>query len=467
MIRKIQQTIRARALLKEGQHVLLAVSGGADSVALAYALHYVQKAYGLHLTLAHLHHSIRGSAADEDAEFVQELAAKLGCACRVEQVDVPVMAVQRGLSLEMAAREARYDFFSRMALEVGAHVLATGHTADDQAETVLLKLARGAGPQGLGGIAYVGAWKGLRVIRPLRDITHAQACAFLRRHGLGWREDASNLSLHFLRNRVRHEVLPLLETRLNPNIRAVLTRTAEVMSEENAWLDDLARERLLACVRPADPTTLSAGRLGLEPLAARRRIAKLWLSDQGAPPDSIDFAALDRILQLAESSQGSRSVPLPGGWLVSRHYDALTVKVGSDDEEQGFCQVLAIPGETILPEQGLRITTRWDKGIIRQKTSVGQLPSEVSLDAGVVKRASGLVIRSWRAGDAIRPLGMTGSRKLQDLFVDAKLPKALRKTTPILACRKEVVWLAGYRVARGWEVKKPQGISLRVFIERI
>jgi tRNA(Ile)-lysidine synthase len=468
MIRKIQRTIKTRALLKDGQHVLIAISGGADSVALTYALHHLRKAHRLKLTLAHLHHSIRGQDADEDARFVRELAMKLGLPCELDQVDVPALATRKGLSLEMTARMVRYDFMARVARECGADVLATGHTADDQAETILLKLARGAGPQGLAGISYRGEWKGLPVIRPIRDVTHAQACAFLRRHGLSWREDNSNQSLHFLRNRVRHVVLPVLEKQLNPGIREVLARTAEVMSEENAWLDDLARERLSKCISTPMPAVLLIPPWRQEHLAARRRMIRLWLVDRGIPSETIDYAAVERIMEIMESSEGTRTIPLMGGWEVSRQYEELIVKRAGNTEGPGFSQKLEIPGETLLPAQGLRVITNWSQGIIRSKTAIGKFPCEATLDAQAVNKAGGAIfIRSWRTGDRIRPLGMSGSRKLQDLFVDAKIPREHRSFVPLLESRGEIIWVAGYRVAQGWEVRNPTEKCLRVLIERI
>ncbi|MFH0953985.1 MAG: tRNA lysidine(34) synthetase TilS [Verrucomicrobiota bacterium] len=467
MLRTVQRTIERHRLFRRGDHILVAVSGGADSVALAYALHYLKKRYRLSLTLVHLHHGIRGRAADEDARFVNELAWRLGLPCVQARVDVPRRARQAKLSLEMAARELRYDFFVRAAHAAGAGCVATAHTADDQAETILLKLARGAGPQGLSGIPHVTERHGLRIVRPLLDVTHPEVVRFLRRYGLKWREDESNLDPGFLRNRARHEILPLLESRLNPQVRRALLRTSELIREENEWLDTLARGLLGKCLERKRPAVLRVDPLKRLRLAARRRVIRLWLISREVDPECVDFDAVEGIERLLREPRGTRSVSLGGGRSVVRRYRALSLEQTAGAEEPSFCAPLVVPGETILPEQRLRVVTRWDRGVLRQTgAKVGELPAEASLGARAARRAR-LRVRSWQPGDPIRPLGLGGSKKLQDLFVDQKIPRDRRSQVPVLESRGEVVWLPGYRIARGWEVKDPSGPALHVFVRRI
>lgn len=464
MLHTIQHTIETHRMLRRGDHVLLAVSGGADSVALAYALHALIRRYRLTLTLAHLNHGLRGRAAAEDARFVSELAWRLGLPCLQGRIDVSRHARDTRVSIEMAARELRYGFFVRTARETGASCIATAHTADDQAETILLKLARGAGPQGLSGIPYVTQFRGLRVIRPLRDVTHRDAARFLERHGLAWREDRSNRDPRFLRNRARHEILPLLESRLNPRVRRALLRTGDVMREENEWLDALATRLLGRCAARGAPAALSAGRLKQCRLAARRRVLRLWLVRGGMDPDAVDFDAVDTLDHLLRERSGTRSVSLPGGWRAVRRYDRLSLERETGALPGAFRVRLLVPGETILPEQGLRIVAKWDRGVIRQAGArIGGLPAEASLGARAAAGAA-LYVRSWQPGDRIRPLGLAGSCKLQDLFVDRKVPRDVRGRVPVIEGRGEIAWLPGYRVARGWEVKDPSGAALHIFL---
>lgn len=467
MLRVVQKTIQKQRLLRPGDHVLVAVSGGADSVALAYCLHFLRKKYRILITLAHLNHGIRGRAADQDALFVKELAWRLGLSCVLGKANVPRLKRARGVSLEMAGREARYDFLERVAREVGANCIATAHTADDQVETVLLKLARGAGPQGLSGIPYCADRHGIPIIRPFRDVTHSEAVLFLRRHGLIWREDKSNSDMAFLRNRVRHQVLPLLESRLNPQVRRAILRTAELLREENEWMDSIACELWNQCVEYAKRDELSVDKLNRLPLAARRRVLRLWLMSGGVDADRLRFETIDHVERLLVAPRGTRAVSISGALRVMRRYRSLVIQKKTAAVGVAFREKVAVPGETILRDQGLRIIAKWAAGIIRKRgVRAGDLPAAASLGAEAL-RHSLLYVRSWKAGDRIRPLGMAGSRKLQDLFVDQKIPRESRDRVPIFECRGDIVWIPGYRVARGWEVKDSRNRSLHLDIRQV
>lgn len=467
MLRIVQRTIRKHELLRPGDHVLIAVSGGADSVALVYALHFLKEQYRVSIALAHLNHRIRGRAADQDAQFVKELAWRLGLHCVQERTDVPRMARERGISLEMAARESRYKFLERTACEVGANCIATAHTSDDQVETAFLKLARGAGPQGISGIPYSADRRGLRIIRPCRDVTHAEAVRFLRRYGLGWREDKSNVDMTFLRNRVRHQILPLLESKLNPQVRRAILRTAELLREENEWLDSIARRLWSECVEGPKRNGLNVEKLNGFPLAARRRILRLWLVAGGVDPDQLGFETIENIERLLVAPRGTHAVPVAGALRVVRRYRRLTLEKHSVSAGGAFRERIAVPGETLLPEHGLRIITKWATGIIRKRgAQVGHLPAAASLGAEALCH-SPLYVRSWKAGDRIRPLGMSGSCKLQDLFVDQKVPRDSRDRIPVFECRDAIVWIPGYRIARDWEVKESRAPSLHIYVRQV
>ena len=467
MFRDVMHTIQSNHMLAAGQHVILAVSGGADSVSMLYLFHHLRRHYGIQLTIAHLNHKIRGEEADEDAEFVRGLAWRLGCSCVEEVVDVPALAASKGISLEMASREARYSFFAKVVERIGADLVATAHTSDDQAETILLKLARGTGAQGLGGIPHITSINGVEVIRPLLDVSHTDALRFLEKHRLLWREDSSNNDVYFLRNRVRHEILPVFESRLNPQIRRALARTANVLSEENAWMDALARDRMKRCVKRYAPEVLLTDALKAQVLPARRRIIRLWLLDRGVKQDDVDFQAVDRIDDLARRQDGSQSVPLAGGWKVHRRYNEMTVEPAIVYKDMLFCEPVKIPGETILVNPGIRVVTRWNKGVYTDPpVGLGKLPATATLGAEAIGNSQ-ILVRSWRDGDRIRPLGLDGSQKVKKLFVDNKIPRDQRKCIPVFECREEIPWIAGYRVAQGWEVPNSSSDSLHIFVERI
>ena len=237
MLKKLQSAIKDHELLEQGQRVLIGVSGGADSVSLVHALKELAPDLKITLLIAHLDHMVRGKEAEEDAEFVRSLARSLKIQCIVERADIPQMAKNRGISIEMAAREARYASFGRTGRKLKADVVVTAHTADDQAETVLLKLARGAGPAGSAGIARITTNGTMTVVRPMLDISREEVLAFLNKRSLEWREDKSNQDTLFLRNRVRHVVLPLIEAALNPQAKKALCRFADIAGEEDSHME--------------------------------------------------------------------------------------------------------------------------------------------------------------------------------------------------------------------------------------
>jgi len=467
-LERIRAAIDNSEWLREGETLLVAVSGGADSVCLLHALHELAPDMGIELVAVHLNHRIRGTAADEDAAFVAETAQRLGVPYRIGACNVPGKARREGVSLEMAARDARYRFFARVAQKCGATAVATAHTQDDQAETVLLKLARGAGPGGLSGILPDTAIHGLRVLRPMLSIDRPEVLRYLHDRGIAWREDESNRDTGFLRNRVRHELLPVLAQTLNPGIKDVLARTGDILREEDAWLNTLAAAILADCRMPGGgrPPALDLSRWGTHPPAARRRVLRLWLHAAGLPGEEADFAAVGRLEQLCSKRRGTRAVPVGSGWLARREYGTLRLEQ-TPAVPPAFRRALEVPGETLLLHPPLRIVVERGVGVAKPRgTHPGELPARASLGTAAVGRKR-LYVRSRRPGDRIGPLGMTGSRKLQDVFVDAKVPVALRDTVPVIECGGEIVWLPGYRVARGWEVKHPDRPALQLAIERV
>jgi tRNA(Ile)-lysidine synthase len=466
MLDKILNSVRKHGLIRRGQDVLVAVSGGADSVAMLLALTELKRLLGLRLMAAHLNHHIRGNEAKKDAEFVRTLAAKLKIPFVGGDADVPRLAKSRGLSMEMAAREARYEFLADAARKKGADMIVTAHTADDQAETVLLKLCRGAGPRGLSGIPRETAINGMRVVRPLLDVTRVEIESFLRQRKQAWREDRTNRDTAYLRNLVRHELLPMLESRLNPGIRAALIRTADILREEDDLLDALARTVLVA---PASGRhgALEITKLAKQPLALRRRAICLWLSDSGVPRDAIDFGSIERVEKLMAQKKGSGRVEVAGAWLVRRRYNRIEIVHPTSAISGSWSAMLKVPGRTILKEMGLRISISLKPGLVRQKNPrLGRLPAFASLRRRRSKSLR-LLVRSWQPGDRMKPFGMKGSKKLQDIFVDEKVPATERNNVPVFECDGEIVWIPGYRVARGWEVRNPADVAIQVRVERV
>jgi tRNA(Ile)-lysidine synthase len=469
----LENSIKARSLLRGHDHLLLAVSGGADSVALLLGLHALRRRLGIEITVAHLDHRLRGEAAREDAAFVDALATRLGLPCVAGRFDVRRLARRKHISIEMAAREARYRFLVKEASACGASAMATAHTADDQAETVLLRLARGSGTTGLGGIRWRGRVSDLdpaiphstiELIRPLLAATRSDIEAFLRQKKQSWREDASNASTAYLRNRVRHEVLPLLEERLNPSVRTALWRTAEIVNEEDVWMEGLAGVALLDCM---DATGwLDRAELMALELPLARRVIRKWLGLMGVPVVAVTFAHMGGIVALAKEAQGSRAVSLPGPWRVVRRYGHLAVEPSAQAHEP-FRVALNLPGETLLPGQGLCVVIERSSGLVRERgDQPGRLPACASLSSVAVGRRK-LYLRSVRPGDRMQPYGMRGTKKLQDIFVDAKVPADQRGGIPVLECGGEIAWIPGYRIAHPFRVTDEKAAALHISVTHL
>lgn len=458
MLANIHHTILQNGLIPAGGHVVVGVSGGADSVALLYALHHLRPRLSFALTAVHVHHGLRGQEADADAEFVQLLAWRLGVPCVVEKVKVAALARRGRISIEMAGRSARHDVFARVARAVGADRVATAHHADDQVETMLLRLLRGSGLQGLGGMTYTSVINGLRIIRPMLQVCHAEAVSFLRGHGLAWREDASNADTTLLRNRIRVELLPMLKDRFGPAVRANMLRTAQALREDQAWLDQVAQKTRRTAL--TDTGSLREASLQRMPAAVRRRVMAVWLMEHGVPAERLDFALWARVEQWRQGDAPSLS--LPGQLLLTRQCGELRVAASSSAPGPARSFQVTVPGSGSDPYWGVELRASLGTGFVRaREPRPGPGSFTAYLAADVVKDAP-LVVRTRRPGDRLKPLGLRGTIKVQDVLVDLKVPRAWRDRVPLVTCRDEVVWLPGYRIAHAARVLQARSASVRL-----
>jgi tRNA(Ile)-lysidine synthase len=427
IVETIHETINRHSLIPEGNRLVVGVSGGADSIALLHALHHLS----IPLTVAHLNHQLRGNESDADEQFVRNVASELNLPLVVKSVDVTQLKDRSGLSIEMAARQARHDFFS----EFKSSTIALAHHADDQAETFILKLARGAGMDGLDGMSYSQNLNGLHIIRPMLGLPQADLIQWMEESNFEWREDASNQDMTFMRNRVRHTILPLLEKELNPNIRETILRTVDILREENVWMESLLEET-------------NVNDVATWPLAARRRVLRKWLFENGS--NGVDYDAVDQIINLQSHSSGTAYYELNKHQRVVIEYGNLRFESGSIQPER--------PHWTLHIEKG----NGWKKD---HGNGAGVLPAEASFDADKIGDSI-IEVRSVLPGDRMRPMGMRGSRKLQDIFTDQKIPRTQRSSVPVVVCRDEIIWIPGYRTALDWEVKGSHGKSIHVRVER-
>ena len=418
-------------MLQGGETVLTAVSGGADSVALLDVLHSLAGQWGWLLHAIHVHHGLRAEA-DGDAGFVHDLCARLGVPLHLERV-----VVKRGPpwdGLEAEARRARYRAFRDVAQRIGAHRVATAHTADDQAETVLMRLLQGAGPRGLAGIARV---RGL-YIRPLLDVRRAQIEAHLRGRGIPWVEDASNLDTRMLRNRIRHEVLPFLSRVVEPSLVDRLCRSAALV---RSMVDDLeagaARELRRLGREEAGAWVLTMPELASLPRELAVETVRQAARELGNPGSLRGHAqrALRRLLARASTRGALRS----GGVTVER--SGRWLRVGLERLPPLRPHDFPVPGELALPEVGLVLEARSFPRDERYVTP--REAGHVAFDADALPPQ--LQVRARRRGDRFVPFGGPAERRLKSFLIDAGVPRWDRERVPLLEAAGDIIWVAGLR----------------------
>jgi tRNA(Ile)-lysidine synthase len=451
------RTYSSRHLLwARGTRVLAAVSGGSDSVALLFVLRELAARGELVLAgLAHLHHHIRGAEADADAAFCRALADRLGVPAVIGDANVPGEAAEHGVSIELAGRHARQRFFREAIASVGAERLATAHTRDDQAETVLLRLTRGAGGSGLSAMAP----RREHLVRPLLDVSRAELQAHLRALQEPWREDATNADQTIPRNRVRHGVMPQLRA-INAQADAALARAAELLRADNEFLENLANAAFVRSVEVEEQGAQGEVLVRLRtaeflklPLAVGRRVARFAL-ETANPSRTYGLEEADELHRALAAGTGG-NIP---GILVER-FGASAVLINKVPQAPGVPQVpgdavvpgelrLEIPGTVEAPLGGWTVTA---EGPIARPASITSDANQVVVDASGV--GTHLIVRSRRPGDRLRPLGAPGRKKVQDVLVDRKVPRDDRDSLPIVTTETgEIVWIAGQVLADPFRV---------------
>jgi tRNA(Ile)-lysidine synthase len=460
LLERVRQTIRKHALACAETRVLVAISGGPDSVALAHLLLALQETGDLLVAgFAHFNHQLRGADADADEAFCRTLAAALGVPIEVGRDDVAAAASATGRSTEDMARELRYTFLEEAADRRGANAIAIGHSLDDQAETFLLRLIRGAGTRGLGSIRPRA---GL-VIRPLLEVPRADLRQYLAAHSLPFRTDATNADVSIPRNRVRHELIPYLEREFSPGISRVLAREAALAREDEDRLHheaiDLARSIVLTIT--GEQTELDALALRALPQALAARVAHQALTRQ-AGDRFIGFDHVDRLLQLADGD----AVDLPGQRAVRRGGRIVLgrpARRGRDERgENSFRVSLSIPGEVTLGNQGWAVSAERVDSVDSMKDGGPGRARGGEVFVAAEPLALPLAIRSRRRGDRFAPLGLGHRKKLQDFLVDRKIPREMRDSLPLVVDGQDrIVWVVGQSVAEDFRVTEPsRGVIL-------
>ena len=449
--------------LAPGNIFVVAVSGGPDSLAMLHALYYLREDLHLSLYGAHLNHGLRGDASKADALFVAEAFRRLGIAFTLEEADVPSFRQKHRLSLEEAARQVRYAFLARVCSEQGAAAVALGHTADDQAETILMHVIRGAGLTGLRGMEAVTrrAFNGREVlfVRPLLGLSRLETADYCRALELEPRQDESNLSQELTRNRVRLELVPLLE-QYNPAIREALIRLSRSAAQDIAYMEDEIDKVWHETIRQ-DQGRVSVNRDAFRRLARALQnhlLRRAVLAAKGNLED-VEQNHVEDMVRLMAGPVG-RSLNLPGGIRFTVSYDEATLTASGSDlcplPPLGGQHTLKIPGETLIPGW---ITTA---EVLEQERDKEDHPSARTAYLDYDTVGEQLWLRVRRPGDRFQPLGMSQPKKLQDFMVDSKIPRPWRDRVPLVESPRGIIWVVGWRVAEWAKVRDKQARQLKL-----
>ncbi len=472
MLERVLKTISRYNMLPSGSRVIAAVSGGADSVCLLHVLVALAPAAKLHVEIAHYNHRWRGAESDGDEDFLRELARELNLPFHSARAPSPAGDLEQPpeADLEQKARRARLDFFRGLRTNGSAALIATGHTRDDQAETVLLRLLRGSGLAGLAGILPVTA---AGVVRPLLDVTRAEVREYLRARNLAWREDSSNQNLKFARNRVRLELLPHLEAAWNPRLTGALAHLADLAHEEERWWSGPASplEQIpLAC--SAGGVEVHAGSLAALPRAVARRAVRRAIARAKGDLRQIEFEHVERVLALAGKAAGEGRLRLPG-IDVRRSFDwlrlAVPVRAPSLDPVP-----LTIPGSCPSPDGRSVLHLEFGEGLPN-----GEESRPVSADdaedprqeacatfrtvvLGLNQIPGQLELRGWRPGDRYRPTGHARARNVAEMFAEARIPSWQRLYWPMVMSGEKIVWTRRFGAAAEFTADKEAARVLRI-----
>ena len=474
----VQGTIREFRMFPPGEAILIGVSGGPDSVALLHILKAVMAGGLPRMGVAHLDHRLRPGSSERDAWFVEDLCREFGLPCHREAVDVRQFAENRRLSLEEAARICRYEFFDRIADSHRYRRIALAHHADDNAEQVLMALFRGAGPAGTIGIPAVRG----RIVRPLIRVHRSDLTAYLERNRIPFVLDESNNDLRFTRNRIRHQILPWLQSVFHPGIVESLNRFSEILCRENEWMETVAAAHLDLCrvERGAGWIHLSSASIRELHPALARRVVRRAIREVKGDLRKISFFHVQSILDLADRAYGPSSVHLPDRIRVVCSKTAIRLEKSNEslrvprretlfDHERVFQTDIEVPKKdnpTIIdiPEVGSRLHLTV---ISRKEISPGDFNSPKIALLDMEALSFPLIVRQVREGDRFKPLGAPGSQKVHKFFVDHHVPARCRRTCPVLVSGERIVWVCGHRIDDDFKMKPTSTRILKVSFHRL
>lgn len=468
VLKKVLETINENGLLESGENVLVGVSGGPDSVCLLHALQVLSGELGINLYAVHVNHMLRGKESDGDEQYVRDFCAGLNIRLFVRGINVAEMSSQKGMSLEEAGREARYACFYSILKDMGGAKIAVAHNRNDQAETVMMRIIRGTGLEGLKGMEY----KRDQIIRPLLDVSRAEIEAYCSENNLGARVDSSNLQNVYTRNRIRLELIPYITSHFNEDLVETLCRMAVLLKADNNYIEGSANIIYNQCVqkRKDGEVELATGRFrDLHP-AIGRRVVRSAIKEVKGDLKGIDSLHVEKVLELVFGGRTGAEIHLPGGICAGKSYKGLRIfKSQAKGEKRDYLYPLAIPGETFIEEGGFVLRA----DVIRPDNSdvlvpmIYNKPDSFTQFFDYEKFKTGINIRNRRNGDVFKPLRSNGTKKLKEYLIDNKIPKEERAEIPLIAADKEIVWIVGHKISDKFKVSENTKNVLRLMYENL
>jgi len=461
LINKVAATIKKYSMLSEKEKILVGFSGGPDSVCLLYILNNLKDKFMLDLHAVYIDHTMRPEETPEEIEFCELLCKRLNVAFLTKSIDVKAYAKEQGLNRQEAARKLRYRIFEETAYEINAHKIALGHIADDQAETVLIRLFRGSGPTGLSGIPPVRG----NIIRPLIEIERKEIERFLNERKSDFIVDSSNLKEDYLRNKIRLSLMPMLRE-FNPNIIETLSRTAAIFREEERYFEIIVAKTLMKLISRKTDTRIELFLTPFEIMhkVIMRRVLRKAI-DETRSLRGISFIHIEDIIELIKNGNPGDRLYLPKEIRIIKEYSTLIIT--SEPSVKLNTYTLTIPGETILKEAGILMkasTVESQESEVRSQNS-GLWSTLAIFDAD--RLILPLVVRPRKNGDFFYPFGFGKRKKLQDFFVDEKVPRDKRDRIPLIISGEDIVWVVGYRGDERFKVTGGTKKILRLEVKRI
>jgi tRNA(Ile)-lysidine synthase len=446
---RVLRFIREHNLVSKQQKLVVAVSGGPDSVCMLHILVKLRKELDIKLHVAHLNHQLRGAESDADAQFVAGLAQRLNVPATIEASDVKSYQAKHRTSLEEAAREVRYQFLARVAESARAERVAVGHTADDHVETILMHLIRGSGTRGLQGLQPLSQWQSpdasLAVIRPLLKLNREETDDYCHYHQLAPRLDASNLSTSPLRNRIRHQLLPQLQ-RYNPQVADALLRMARLAADDLAFIDKEAACLWGEVAQKQGNTVILDKKSFIDlPSALKRHLLRTSVEELLGNLKDIEARHIEEVIDALDKPAG-KEIRLPNGLTFTIEYDRYLI--GSDSAALSPFPILEtefklnIPGKTSIPGWDIEATIADSTGIRKAGTKTDEFTARFDLN----KVGNKLTVRCRQPGDRFQPLGMSQPKKLNEFMIDARIPQAWRQRIPIVGSPEQIIWVVGWRI---------------------